>query len=85
MQYYRASSVALTWDGYNNTAVFSSNASTPDVPLPTDLDRVLLKCLNETIGNNVPLVGAAGGGRIGSANLGLVLVVWWMLRVVSWI
>ncbi|KAK0501410.1 hypothetical protein EDD18DRAFT_1347495 [Armillaria luteobubalina] len=33
IQYYRASSVYLTLDGYNNTAVFGSE-NTTDVPLP---------------------------------------------------
>jgi hypothetical protein len=75
----------LTLDGYNDTAVYNANDSTPDVPLPVNVDRTLLNCLNETIGNNVPLVGAAGQVRWGSANLGLVLIVWWMVKVVSWI
>ena len=56
VQYYRASSVVLTLDGYNNTAALSANASTaPATPLPGNVDRALLNCLNYTIGAAVPL------------------------------
>jgi len=55
IQYYRASSVALTLDHYNNTAVFLPEG-TPAIPLPKDLDTALLACLNDTIGGAVPLV-----------------------------
>ncbi|KZV66398.1 hypothetical protein PENSPDRAFT_744766 [Peniophora sp. CONT] len=57
IQYYRASSVALTLDGYNNTAALSNDSNAPATPLPTTgLDTVLLSCLNATIGAAVPLV-----------------------------
>ncbi|KAF7425990.1 hypothetical protein PC9H_008352 [Pleurotus ostreatus] len=58
VQYYRASSVALTFDGYNNTGALAGEG-TPDTPLPAGLDATLLNCLNATIINNVPLVDAA--------------------------
>jgi hypothetical protein len=61
VQYYRASSVALTLDGYNNTAVFAPENSTADTPLPTGIDTNLLGCLNATIGIAVPLVDGAAG------------------------
>jgi hypothetical protein len=54
VQYYRASSVALTLDGYNNTAYFLN--STDDTPLPESVDKEFLACLNFTIGAAVPLV-----------------------------
>ncbi|KAI0063861.1 hypothetical protein BV25DRAFT_1914928 [Artomyces pyxidatus] len=47
VQYYRASSVVLMLDGYNNTA-----------SLPSGADLALLNCLNKTIGFGVPLVNA---------------------------
>jgi hypothetical protein len=59
VQYYRASSVALTLDGYNNTAVFVPENSTTDTSLPAGIDNSLLNCLNATIGLAVPLVDAA--------------------------
>ena len=59
VQYYRASSVALMLEGYNNTAQLSDNTSLPDTPLPTNIDTNLLTCLNDTIGAAVPLVDAA--------------------------
>ncbi|KAF8650225.1 hypothetical protein AX16_005340 [Volvariella volvacea WC 439] len=60
IQYYRASTVALTLDGYNNSAVFGSEG-TPNSPLPNNTDMTLLNCLNETIGTAVPLVDGAPG------------------------
>lgn len=59
IQYYRASSVALTLDGYNNTGALEADG-TPDTPLPTTLDTNLLDCLNFTIAEAVPLVDGAG-------------------------
>ncbi|KAJ7136822.1 hypothetical protein C8R44DRAFT_567217, partial [Mycena epipterygia] len=59
VQYYRASSVALSLDGYNNTAVFAPENSTANTPLPAGIDTNLLGCLNSTIGNAVPLVDGA--------------------------
>ncbi|KAJ7136791.1 hypothetical protein C8R44DRAFT_661643, partial [Mycena epipterygia] len=59
VQYYRASSVALSLDGYNNTAVFAPENSTANTPLPGGIDTTLLGCLNATIGNAVPLVDGA--------------------------
>ncbi|KAG6872527.1 hypothetical protein C0995_009101 [Termitomyces sp. Mi166 len=59
VQYYRASTVALTLDGYNNTAVFEPEG-TPDVPLPSKIDTTLLSCLNTTIGAAVPLISGVG-------------------------
>jgi hypothetical protein len=57
IQYYRASSVVLALQGYNNTAVFQEEG-TPDVPLPASLDITLKNCLNYTIGAAVPLIGS---------------------------
>ena len=69
VQYYRASSVALTLDGYNNTGALGPEG-TPDTPLPTNIDTTLLTCLNETIGAAVPLVD--GSVTWSRPNLGLV-------------
>ncbi|KAI6016126.1 hypothetical protein PISMIDRAFT_113810 [Pisolithus microcarpus 441] len=59
VQYYRASSVVLTLDGYNNSATFSSNANLTDSPLPSNMDMNLSVCLNQTIARAVPLVNGA--------------------------
>lgn len=80
VQYYRASSVALALDGYNNTAIFEAEG-TPNVPLPSNIDTTLLNCLNTTIGAAVPLVDAAFSLRWSSAPssmglIGLAYVVW---------
>lgn len=58
VQYYRASSVVLTLDGYNDTSALEPEG-TPDVPLPPLADMALLTCLNETIGQAVPLVSGS--------------------------
>ncbi|KAF6763879.1 hypothetical protein DFP72DRAFT_873661, partial [Ephemerocybe angulata] len=71
VQYYRASSVALSLDGYNNSAAFTDDTSTPDTALPTNIDTNLLNCLNTTIGNEVPLVDGAMSA-LTQSNLGLV-------------
>ncbi|KAJ7935676.1 hypothetical protein B0H13DRAFT_1949166 [Mycena leptocephala] len=82
VQYYRASSVALSLDGYNNTSVFEADG-TPDVPLPSGIDTTLLDCLNQTIGLAVPLIGGVGSqwATIPS-HVGLMSVVWlvWLSR-----
>ena len=84
LQYYRASSVVLTLDGYNDTDVLNGtqipSASAPAAPLPNGTDTTLLTCLNETIGRAVPLVDA--GVRSGPPSMyGLVLV--WVLAGVA--
>ncbi|KAI1787954.1 hypothetical protein LXA43DRAFT_1063932 [Ganoderma leucocontextum] len=53
VQYFRASGVALTLDGYNNTDALAGNDTTPP-PLPSGIDTALLDCLNATIGEAVP-------------------------------
>ncbi|CAA7271480.1 unnamed protein product [Cyclocybe aegerita] len=78
VQYYRASSVVLTLDGYNNTGALGPEG-TPDTPLPTDIDNNLLSCLNETIAEAVPLVDAANlRWPVPSSTglLGLAYLVW---------
>jgi len=72
VQYYRASSIALSLDGYNNTAIFQDEG-TPDVPLPSSVDKVLMDCLNQTIGAAAPLID--GSIRAVPNNLGLLSVV----------
>ncbi|KAJ7583873.1 hypothetical protein C8J56DRAFT_952087 [Mycena floridula] len=82
VEYYRASSVALTLDGYNNTGALGDEG-TPDTPLPSNIDVTLLNCLNSTIGTAVPLVDGAGA-RWSSPHVGsiaLVSVIWWLVSV----
>ncbi|KAF8626492.1 hypothetical protein AX17_006547 [Amanita inopinata Kibby_2008] len=89
IQYYRASSVVMTLDGYNNTAVLEAQG-TPDVPLPSNIDNGLLNCLNETIGGAVPLVDASADNSSvvtwvtpSSLNLvGIAWIIWLFLSLV---
>ena len=85
VQYYRASSIALTLDGYNNTADLSNGTN---VPLPSNIDYSLLDCMNATIGTTAPLVNAASGSSMStsmirtapvSGLLGLVWIIWMLL------
>ncbi|KAF9461735.1 hypothetical protein BDZ94DRAFT_800336 [Collybia nuda] len=81
VQYYRGSSIVLTLDGYNNSAVFGSE-DTPDTGLPDGIDTELLNCLNHTIGDAAPLVNS---GRSLAPGLALCLVclgfVWFSFLV----
>lgn len=75
IQYYRASSVALSLDGYNNTGALGPEG-TPNTPLPTNIDTTLLNCLNQTIGDAVPLIGFAGRIAPNMGVFGLFWVLW---------
>ncbi len=84
IQYYRASSVVLTLDGYNNTAALSdssSNANAKPTPLPSYVDTQLLDCLNSTIGAAVPLLQSGSALAVPrpemAGTLGLAIVVLW--------
>ena len=81
VEYYRASSVVLTLDGYNNTAALSDDSNAADTPLPTNIDTTLLDCLNQTIGLSVPLVDAAGARWATGPGMGAVGLFWvaWLL------
>lgn len=69
IQYYRASTFALSLDGYNNTASLPANMPanndtapwplSQDSPLPAGLNNTFLVCVNTTAGASVPLVDAA--------------------------
>lgn len=76
VQYYRASSVVLTLDGYNDTSVFTNDSTIPATPLPTTIDTSLLNCLNFTIGESVPLVDGVSMRYAPSSSLGLLALVW---------
>ncbi|RDB27001.1 hypothetical protein Hypma_005071 [Hypsizygus marmoreus] len=56
IQYYRASSVVLTLDGYNNTVALGPDPSLPPVAFPASMNNNLFSCINNTIGSSVPLV-----------------------------
>jgi len=82
VQYYRASTVALTLDGYNNTGGLEANG-TPDTPLPTNIDTYLLNCLNTTIGEAVPLISSAGLQWTVPSSIGLISFTWVLLWCLS--
>ncbi|KAJ3569789.1 hypothetical protein NP233_g4815 [Leucocoprinus birnbaumii] len=82
IQYYRASSIVLSLDSYNNTAVYSNDTNAPPSPLPNNIDTTLLRCLNSTIGNSAPLVDGALDLRWSSpSGIGLFAIVWVVSRL----
>jgi hypothetical protein len=88
VQYYRASSVVLTLNGYNDTAALADNVTGPvgDVPLPGNTDQNLLNCLNYTIGAAVPLIDSDSGASVrwqGSAGMGSMGLLWIVLYLVG--
>ena len=80
IQYYRASSIALALEGYNNSATYLADSSTPDSPLPSTVDVNLMQCLNQTIGLAAPIPDSAMSSRHGLPNIfnifGVVAIVW---------
>ena len=94
VQYYRASSVVLTLDGYNDTAALGenvTNAADPiyHVPLPNTTDTTLPNCLNDTIGAAVPLANGAeapladGAHALRIAGLGTMSLLWVISHLLS--
>lgn len=81
IQYYRASSIALSLDGYNNTATLASEG-TPDTPLPDGIDLKLMDCLNQTIGLAAPLIDGASV-RWAAPQMGLLGLAWVLWNLMS--
>lgn len=75
VQYYRGSSVALTLDGYNDTSALNENQTAPDVPIPSWVDATTLDCLNQTIGQAVPLIDSGALSR-GVPAIGSMVMLW---------
>lgn len=84
VQYYRASSLALTLDGYNNTAALNNTPGLPDTPLPSGVDLNLLACLNQTIGAAVPLIDGAPGSLVPTSCMHLIGFFWvlWVFQAI---
>ncbi|KAJ3510941.1 hypothetical protein NLJ89_g4384 [Agrocybe chaxingu] len=84
LYYYRASSVALTWDSLNDTAAMLQNytvASAPGPSVDTDAYK-LVECLNRTIVDTVPLFDSAfmKYQAPGGMTLALILLIMHLLR-----
>ncbi|KIJ35955.1 hypothetical protein M422DRAFT_261712 [Sphaerobolus stellatus SS14] len=84
IQYYRSSSIALSLDGYNNTAVFSNDSNAKDTPLPTIANQTFLECLNSTIGGQALLLDSAATGMQLPGFLMSILVVVHMGAKSAW-
>ncbi|KIM27319.1 hypothetical protein M408DRAFT_24545 [Serendipita vermifera MAFF 305830] len=99
IQYYRASSFALTFAGYNNTAALGAASSTASVPLPDSIvNSPFLACINDTIAVALPILdwprdakglsaGAIVGivfGAIAGATILFVLGLWAYEKFKSW-
>jgi len=83
VQYYRASTIALTLDSYNNSATYSAVDGTPDSPLPalSQRDAALLNCLNETIGLAAPLISGARM-EFPMTSLFWFWILWWLWALI---
>lgn len=82
VQYFRASSVVLTLDGYNDTAALSNDSSVSDTPLPSWVDTQFMDCLNQTIGAAVPLIDGAGMAVAPtSLAFGAATMIWILLHL----
>ncbi|TDL22676.1 hypothetical protein BD410DRAFT_839727 [Rickenella mellea] len=88
VQYYRASSFALTLDTYANPAGAIVNSTAPDAALPANLNLTLLACINNTIGASLPLLVApqsklshneVAGIVIGSVFLVITVLALWLV------
>ncbi|KAF8223830.1 hypothetical protein L208DRAFT_1411358 [Tricholoma matsutake] len=79
IQYYRASSLVLTLDGYNNTVALGPNPSAAPIPLPSNIDTSLMNCVNQTIGTSVPLIGSASSYAPSSLMLVCFALMTWCL------
>ena len=96
IQYYRASTLVLTLDEYNNTSVFntssdtnsSANSGTPaQLPSLSSTDQLFEQCLNYTIGQAVPLVDVAYSMRLsgfGGGSATVVLAFWVAMCMKQW-
>ena len=72
VQYYRASTVVLALDGYNDTAMLSGGNAQTHTPFPAGVDRALLDCLNYTIGESAPMFSDAAVQSAGVPAAGVV-------------
>ncbi|PPQ74898.1 hypothetical protein CVT24_003051 [Panaeolus cyanescens] len=91
VQFYRASSVALFLEGYNNTELVFNPTSTslalaPQVLAP-NISRNFVDCVNHTIGMSVPLVGGAlvARGAPNGVYAGAMLAVLIWVSLGSWV
>lgn len=84
IQYYRASSVVLTLDGYNNSAALTDwdSNSTANTPLPMWVDTPLMMCLNQTIGEAVPLMDIGPGLWYYLSSPVMVMIMWVILYII---
>lgn len=76
VQFYRASSIALLLEGYNNTAAFGDDEQAPPTPLPDWRDQDLIRCLNDTIGEAAPLIDAGARSSWAPPSVGVVGLVY---------
>lgn len=84
VQWYRASTFALSLDTYNNSAALlasmppSDSSPAPpqsaDTPLPAGLNTTFLQCVNATIGASVPLVDPPPGHHLSGIEVASVVV-----------
>ncbi|KAL5498930.1 hypothetical protein ACEPAH_1448 [Sanghuangporus vaninii] len=88
VQYYRASSIVLTLDGYNDAVALNRSATLndTDTPLPSWINSQMVGCVNQTIGAAAPLIddettsASARPGPHGASGLGLLWLMILLLK-----
>ncbi|KAF8902853.1 hypothetical protein CPB85DRAFT_1226853 [Mucidula mucida] len=73
IQYFRASSISLELDGYNNSAVFVVKDGAANTPFPV-MDANLTGCVIKTINEAAPLVVTNSAQRWEHTNVGIILL-----------
>jgi hypothetical protein len=93
IQYYRASSFALVYTGYNNSFAINSTSQTIDydqsTPLPSSIaNSQFLNCINHTIGAAIPIIDSPPGKALSSgaiAGITIATVIGIFLLVVLYL
>lgn len=89
LQYYRASSFALTLSSYSNSAASVANqppsndstvASLPPAAIPPGTNLDFLKRINDTIGDNI-LISSGHSALMADSSVGAMVVLFWTLFV----
>ncbi|KIJ33664.1 hypothetical protein M422DRAFT_52310 [Sphaerobolus stellatus SS14] len=75
IQYYRASSIALGLERYNNSRVWSNDSRVPDSLLPNIKDVRFLPCVNTSIDQNALLIDEAESVSMSGTLMGILVLV----------
>ena len=76
VQFYRGDSAAILLQGYDSTRELpGSPALVPNPPFPSSVNMKTWACLNQTIGESIPLMNAASGLPESTVLLGAFFLI----------